>query len=254
MKMKQITISFCLLVSLIFSTNTHAQFEGQISMNLYGEENGSVTVSKLNLYATSDRIMFKGEDNVEFMKGMNSDGLLIRNDMKDFVILTGQSQALQVTKAEIEGLVEMLSSWAEESTEYDATSPPKPNWEFSDRTKTILGLETAEMIIKDEENPNKHLAIWMTPNVDINWGMLSERWKNLPKDIEREFNGVAQDIVFQGKNFPLMIEAVEGEDRTVVMEVTNVNRSNVAKAMVEIPSGTTLMSFKDFMFQKMMEY
>ncbi|MAO64377.1 MAG: hypothetical protein CL666_05210 [Balneola sp.] len=253
MNMKRYVATACLLIATIWSTNIYAQFEGQISMNLYSEDNGNTEVSKLNMFATSTRIMIQGDKSVNFMQGMSSDGLLIRNDMKDFLILTGNKQALQVTKSEIEGLVEMMASWSGESANENPTAPVT-KYEFSDRTDTILGLETAELIVRDKDNPGKHLSVWLTPDVDINWGMLGERWKNMPEDIDRELNGVVQDIVFKSKNFPLKIEAVDGEDRTTIMEVTNVNRSSVAKAMVEVPTGTTLMSFKDFMFQKMMEY
>ncbi|MDZ7756180.1 hypothetical protein [Rhodohalobacter sp.] len=251
--MKRYLATACVLVAMIWSTNIYAQFEGQISMNLYSEDNGNTKVNKLNMFATSTRIMIQGDENVNFMQGMSTDGLLIRNDMKDFVILTGSNQALQVTKSEIEGLVEMMASWSGES-ENETPTAPEVKHEFSDRTEIMLGLETAEMIIRDKDNPEKHVSVWLTPDVDINWGMLGEGWKNMPEVSDRELNGVVQDIVFQGKNFPLKIEAVDGEERTTIMEVTDVNRSSVAKAMVEIPSGTTLMSFKDFMFQKMMEY
>lgn len=240
------------LMGMLFTTSAYAQFEGQISMNLFSENDGQREVSTLNLFATADRIMVKGEEDINVMEGINSDGFLIRNDLKDFVIMTGGGQALQITKAEIEGMVEMLSSWSGEAADVNPAAP-QTNYNFSDRTQTMLGLETAEMIIKDKDDPNKHLSVWLTPNIDINWGMLAEKWNNMPKEIDRELNGVSQDIIFQGKNFPLMIEAVNGEERTLLMKVTNVNRSSIAKAMVEVPSGTTLMSFKDYMFKMMME-
>lgn len=245
-------ISTLVLFTLLFSTAVYAQFEGQISMNVYSEDNGEVEVSELNLYATADRIMIKGEENFDVMDKMSTDGLLIRNDLKDFVIMTGKNQALQVTKVEIEGLVEMLASWGGES-EKSSSTPSKTDYSFSDRTQTILGYETAEMIVQDAENPEKHLSIWLAPDIDIDWGMMAERWNNMPASVDAEINGVTQDVIFKGKNFPLLIEAVEGNERTKLMEVKNVNKSSVAKAMVEIPSGVTLMSFKDYVFKMMME-
>lgn len=172
--------------------------------------------------------------------------------MKDFVIMTGKDQALQVTKVEIEGLVEMLSSWGGNASTKQPNTP-KTEYSFSDRTQNILGYETAEMIVTDAENPNKHLSVWLAPEIDINWGMLAEKWNNMPESIDSEINGVAQDVVFKGKNFPLLIEAVEGNERKTIMKVNNVNKSSVAKAMVEIPAGVSLMSFKDYVFKMMME-
>ncbi|MFP8488889.1 DUF4412 domain-containing protein [Gracilimonas sp. Q87] len=248
---KKLSLLGLIFFLALFSGSVHAQFEGQITMDVFSEDDGKIEVSQVNLYATPNRIMFKGQDNFSVMDQMSTDGLLIRNDMKDFVIMTEKDQALQVTKVEIEGLVEMLSSWGGDSKENRNT--PKPDYSFSDRTQTILGYETAEMIITDSENPNKHLSVWLAPEIDINWGMLAEKWNNMPKSIDSEINGVAQDVVFKGKNFPMLIEAVEGDERKTIMKVNNVNRSSVAKSMVEIPSGVTLMSFKDYVFRMMME-
>lgn len=248
-------ISTLILFTAVFSTAVHAQFEGQISMELYSEENGKTEVSELNLYATANRIMIKGEEDIDLMNQIKSDGLLIRNDRKDFVIMTGNNKALQVTKVEIEGLVDMMASWSGNSSKNSSSNEPKrkTRYSFSDRTQNIMGFDAAELIVEDAENPGKHLSIWLTNDIDINWGMLGERWNKLPADIDAEVNGMAQEIIFKGKNFPLMIEAVENDEHTKIMQVKNVNRSSVAKAMVEVPSGVTLMSFKDFVFQMMME-
>lgn len=247
------SISAALLFMIsVSSTVVYAQFEGQISVNVYSQDNGKTEVSELNLFATATRIMIKGEDDFNLMDQMSTDGLLIRNDMKDFVIMTGPNQALQVTKAEIEGLVEMLASWGGGSSDTDPNTV-KTKHSFSDETKKLLGYETAELIIQDAENPEKHLSIWLTPDIDVNWGMLAEKWNNMPKGMDEEINGLSQEIIFRGKNFPMMIEAVDKGERTILMKVTNVNKSSIAKAMVEVPAGTTLMSFQDFIMKKMME-
>jgi hypothetical protein len=239
---------------MLFSTAAFAQFEGQITMKVYDHDNdnGEIETTEFNLYATPTRILIKGEENYEIMDNMKTNGFLIRNDKKDFVVMTGENKALQVTKAEIEGMVEMLASWSEPNAETEENTI-KTNYKFSDRTRTINGFETAELIITDEENPNRHLSVWLTPDIDINWGMLAEKWNNVPEGFDEEINGMSQELIFKGKNFPILIESVEGDDRLTVMEATNVNRSSIAKAMVEIPRGTVLMSFKDFMFQMMMQ-
>lgn len=252
MNMRRFSIpAFALLFSMMASS-VYAQFEGQITLNIYSNDNGQVETNELNLYATADRIMINGEDQFDIMDNVTTDGLLIRNDQKDFILMTGENEALQVSKVEIEGMVEMLASWSGES-ESSSSNSPKTKYSFSDRTKTILGFEAAEMIVQDAENPEKHLSVWLTPDIKVNWGMLGERWNNMPESIDREINGVAKEVIFTGQNFPLMIEAVEGESRSTIMEVSSVNESSVAKAMVEIPSGVSLMSFKDYVFRMMME-
>lgn len=248
----RVSILFSVLTLLLFSSAATAQFEGQITMKVYDHDDEKTETSEFNLYATATRIMIKGEENYEIMDNMNTDGFLIRNDKKDFIVMTGENKALQVTKAEIEGMVEMLSSWSQPNAKTEKNTI-KTNYKFSDRTRTINGFETTELIVTDEENPNKHLSVWLTPDIDINWGMLAEKWNNMPQEFDDEINGMSQELIFKGKNFPILIEAVEGDERLTVMEAINVNRSSIAKAMVEVPSGTVLMSFKDFMFQMMMQ-
>ena len=252
MKTRRLFSISLFLLAVTYCSSAFAQFEGHIQMNLHSENNGQKEISELNLYATSDRIMIKGEESLEVMGKVSAGGLLIRNDMKDFIIMTEKDKALQATKTGIESLIEMLTGWSDGS---GASSPdtPETEYEYTDRTQTILGYETTELIIKDTEKPESYLSVWLTPGIDINWGMLAEPWKGMPKDIDKELNGMSQDVIFKGKNFPLKIEVVEGDKREVVMDVKNVNRSSVAKAMVEVPSGVTLISLQEYIFSMMME-
>jgi hypothetical protein len=251
MKLKRLFYPTLLLVLTLCSTVAHAQFEGHISINLYGQENGKTEVSEVNLFATENRIMIKGEQGLDFMNKVNSDGLLIRNDKKDFVVMTGENQALQVTKAEIESMVQMLSGWGDSAS--DSENTPDTDYRFSERTQQILGYDTAELIITTKDEPNKHLSVWLTPDIDINWGMLAEKWNNMPSSMDKELNGMGQEIFFKGKNFPLLVESVEGNKRETVMEVKKVDASSVEKATVEVPAGVKLLSFKDFVFNMMMD-
>ena len=252
MNMRRFSIPAFALLFLMMASSVHAQFEGQVTMKVYNTDNGQVKTNEINLYATANRIMIKGEEQFDIMDNMTTDGLLIRNDQKDFILMTGENEALQVSKVEIEGMVEMLSSWSGESSSGSSNSS-KTKYRFSDRQMTVLGFEAAEMIVQDTEDPDKHLSIWLTPDIKINWGMLGERWNNMPESIDREINGVAKEVIFTGQNFPLMIEAVDGQSRTTIMEVSSVNESSVAKAMVELASGVSLMSFKDYVFRMMMQ-
>ncbi|MEQ8524526.1 DUF4412 domain-containing protein [Gracilimonas sp.] len=252
MKTRRLFSTALFLMATFYSASAFAQFEGHIQINLYSDDNGQREVSELNLYATADRIMIKGEESLEVMGKVSAGGLLIRNDMKDFIIMTDQDKALQATKSGIESLVEMLTSWSGDS-ESSSSGAPDTEYEYTDRTKTILGYETTELIIKSNENPESHLSVWLTPGIDINWGMLAEPWKGMPKDIDKELNGMSQDVIFKGKNFPLMIEVVEEGKREIVMDVKNVNRSSIAKAMVEVPAGVKLISLQEYIFSMMME-
>jgi hypothetical protein len=248
MKTKNIVSALLFVCALISTSSLQAQFEGQISMNLYGDnENGRTSVNQLNMYVTADRIFLKGEDELNFGDSFNSGGMLIRNDKKDFVVLMENNDALQVTKSEVEGLFKMFLSWGSESS--NSSRSDEMNFEYTDNERTINGYKTYELLIYGNQNDTK-MSVWLTPNIDINWGMLAEPWKNLPAEANRAVNQ-SRDAVFTGKNFPMLVEMTGKKGTETVMEVTNINKSSIAKAMVQIPTGVNLISVTELMFKMM---
>ena len=247
MKYKSYLGSLLLACFLFFPIAGAAQFEGHITMKLYGEnDRGVKEINTLNMYVTSDRIFLKGEDEVNFGESFNSGGMLIRNDKKDFVVLMENNDALQVTKSEIEGLFKMFLSWGGES---QGNSKGKMTYEYTDKKRTINGYETYELLVSGKENDTK-MSVWLTPNIDINWGMLSESWKNLPADATEAVNQ-SRNAIFSGKNFPMLVEVSGKEGTETVMEVESINKSSVAKAMVQIPTGVNIISVSELMFKMM---
>jgi hypothetical protein len=95
------------------------------------------------------------------------------------------------------------------------------------------------------------MSVWLTPNIDINWGMLAEPWKNLPIEADMAVNRISMDAVFSGKNFPMLIEVTDKKGTVSVMEVNNINKSSIAKAMVQIPAGVNLIGVTELMFKMM---
>ncbi len=242
---------------MMFSQVASAQFQGQIKMNIYSNNDGDIEVNEVNMYVTADRIFFKGEDKVSFADGMESGGVLIRNDKKDFIMLMSDTEALQITKAEIEGLFDMASMMGGGKTAVKIDGEKvDPGYRYSDRTRTINGFKAAEMIVEDNSSKKSgnYLSVWLTPNIDINWGMLSESWNNLPEEVESAVNGMSRETVFNGKNFPVLIEYYDSKkDQTIkIMEVSSITKSNVAKAMVQIPAGVNLVGISELMWKMMM--
>ncbi|MFY0683949.1 MAG: DUF4412 domain-containing protein [Balneola sp.] len=249
MKSRFLLIPVFALCFLMIGSTAQAQFEGQITMNLYGEEDGVEEVSKLNMYVTTDRIFVKGEDDMNFGESFNSGGMLIRNDKKDFVVLMENNDALQVTKSEVEGLLKMFMSWGGDSSK-GSSNKERSDFDYTGKVKDIKGYESHELLITDTKN-NSSISVWLTPNIDINWGMLAEPWKNLSGDADRVVNQISRDAIFSSDNFPMLIE-VHGEKGTQkVMEVQSINKSNIAKAMVQIPTGVNLIGVSEFMFKMM---
>ena len=255
---KRISASFVLaLVFVMISQMAHAQFQGQINMHVYSTDDGKTEKNELNMYVTKDRIFIQGEDNVSFADGVKSKGLLVRNDTKDFILMMDKNEALKITKTEIEGLFSMIGMMGSMAPS-PAAKPEKsePNFRYSNKERTINGFKTSELIIDNisDNNEGDYLSVWLTPKIDINWGMLAEPWKNLPSDVESTVNGAFRQTVFGGNNFPILIEAYDAEkgETIKVLEVNSIKKSNVAQSKVDVPSGTTIVGLNQLMMKMMM--
>jgi len=99
-------------VFVIPSQTTHAQFNGVIDMHFYSTNDKEVKdTSLVQMYVTNERILIKGAEDERLTSGSyEASGLLIRQDQKDFVLMMGNNQALQLTKSEIEGFFSMIST------------------------------------------------------------------------------------------------------------------------------------------------
>ncbi|MBO6525324.1 MAG: DUF4412 domain-containing protein [Balneolaceae bacterium] len=245
MKIKKILFGFAMLGLMGISTNVFAQFEGQVTMKLYSENNGIPQTSEMNLYATANRIILKGDQAVSFSDDFDASGLLIRNDKKDFVVLMGENKGLQFTKEELEGFFQMAGMMSDDNPEVNSDT----DFRYTNKTRTINGYECTELLIENDEDKNS-VSIWLTSGIDINWGMLAEPWKNVPESMRNSSSRLTQE--FKSKNFPMLIEVHEKGNTETVFEVTNVNKSSVAKAMVEIPSGVNLIGLQELIFSMMM--
>lgn len=248
MKINKILFSITVAVLMAISSTANAQFEGQITIKAYGDENGVPTTSEVNLYSTSSRIILKGDNAMSVTDGFDASGLLIRNDKKDFVVMMGGNKALQFTKAELEGFFQMAGMMGGDSNDKTEISS-STDFNYTGRTQKILGYETTELLIEDDENESS-LSIWLTSGIDINWGMLAEPWNNVPENFRESTSRVTQE--FKSQNFPMLIEVHEKGETKTIMEVSNVNESNIAKAMVEIPAGVNLIGLQEFILSMMM--
>jgi len=247
MKIKKILFSLALVGLIAIPTSIYAQFEGQITMKMYGENDGVPQTSEINLYTTSNRIIVKGDESMNVMDGFDASGLLIRNDKKDFIVMMGENKALQFTKEELEGFFQMAGMMGSDDNDVNMTS--NTSFSYTNKTRNILGYDTTELLIEDSENESS-LSVWLTSSIDINWGMLAEPWKNVPESMRSSSTRLTQE--FKSKNFPLLIEVHEKGETIIAMEVTNVNESSIAKAMVEVPTGVSLIGLQEMIFSMMM--
>src|SRR5699024_950943 len=120
-------------------------------------------------------------------------------------------------------------------------------------TKTIQDYEAEKFIFKDKDgDENKKFVVWMTQDIDVNWGMLAEPWGNNADKLISS-SDFPVDLIFTDKYFPLRFESYENDELKTVLESTEVNKTDIDPARVEVPAGVTVLSMQNYLFQKMSE-
>lgn len=222
-----------------------AQFQGTIVFDSYEIENGERRADDtFTLHITPERILLQGENSYNMNMPFQTEGVLVRLDFEDFVFLTGNDMALTISKADITSFTQMFG---EESQ--DAYVEDRIDYERTGETRQIQGYTCEKFVYRDRENPGDHTEIWMTDGLEINWGMLGESWMDSPTMFGA--GDLSFNPVFQEGFFPMRIDYFKDGRQVSVTEVSSVDRSAVARAMVEIPSGVQVLSLQDFLFQKM---
>lgn len=226
---------------------TFAQFEGKVTFSSYEvSANGDRKNSdNFTMYITPDRIFLQGDNSYDFMGNIKTEGVLIRLDFEDFVFLTGDEKALQISKADITSMMNMFGGDNGNGSEADIA------YEKTGETQTISGYLCEKFIFTDEDDSNSYANVWMTKDLDINWGMLAEPWGEQVEDVMSEV--LPMRLIFNEGYFPIKIEAYDDGKLNMVTRAEEITGSSIAKAMVQIPSGVSVLSFQDYLFQRLSE-
>ena len=242
-----------LFICSVLSTSTQAQFNGVLDIQLYFKNDSGISdTSHIHVYVTPERILMQSAEEESIKSGdYEASGLLIRQDQRDFVIMMGKNQALQLTKPEIEGFFTMLSTvfGIEEPTPQELAES-KSSVVVTGRVENINGYPSKEIRITDADGSG-YATIWTTTKLDMDWGLLKEPWLNSP-DWLREATDRAT-IEFQSKSVPVLMTWTSDEGRFTFYELIRAEKSALAKAMVELPSNYQLLGFSDWIMLQMMQ-
>ncbi|MDR8392756.1 DUF4412 domain-containing protein [Aliifodinibius sp. S!AR15-10] len=237
------------LLTLI-SLPAAAQFEGKMVFNSYEvtPDGSQKQNDQFSLFLTKDRILVEGKNQYNFVGSIKTEGILIRLDFEDFVFLTGDQSALKISKQDIDSMMNMFGNG---SSGTDGSMDHEVNYEQTGETRDINGYSCEKFIFTDRENPNEHAEVWLTDELNIHWGMLAEPWGN--SDLNLLGDKLSFDLIFKKGYFPMRIEGYRDGNLRQITEIQEIEESNVARAMVQIPQGVQVLSFQDYLFNKMSE-
>ncbi len=242
----QSSLFFTLLILFLSTEYAQAQFEGKVVYNNYELKSGEkVNGDRFTMFVTEDRILLQGDNSYDFMGNIKTEGVLIRLDFEDFVFLTGKDKALKISKTDITSMMNMFGGDSKKDRDTDIS------YEKTGEAETINGYATEKFIFTDRENQANYFAVWMTRDLKFNWGMLAEPWGD---DVESMIHGdFPISLIFEEGYFPLRMESYQSGELMTVTEAEEINESSIAKAMVQIPSGVSVLSLQNYLFQQLSE-
>lgn len=239
-----------LLILFFLSEKASAQFEGQIQFRAFEPDRIEKPHRGLEFTATGQRIHMTSDHHYRVFGGLDANTFLVRNDRNDFVFISGDSDALRISREDVDGLSNLIQRMQGSSSSGQQQFDWDRSLEQTGETKTILGFNTEQIKVYQQDS-NNYISVWLTEEIKINWGILQDTWHQSMAAV------VNMDLpieVFMNRNsFPLMIEYYEDDRLATVVEATGINRERVDQTVVEIPQGVKMMGITDLMMRMMRE-
>lgn len=242
MKRHFILLLFCMVITV---SPAYSQFEGEIIFNLEQYDMNRVESSEFRLTAANDRIFIRSQKDVNVVTGLRSDGLLVRNDLQDIVFNTGENQAMKVSKADIDGLMNMIERFSGSS---GSNQGEQFDWENriveTENVKQHIGYEVQEIRLMGE-NINQYVSIWLTQDIKILWGLMTDLWNGAGN---RFFDsGLPVEVLMNSNSFPLLVEVFDNGQLMLKFESVNVVTDNFDRTVVELPEQKRLVGLTEMM-------
>jgi hypothetical protein len=235
---------------LLFGSNAAlAQFEGVITMKHIVAKDQSED-GAFELIITPQRMMVTGLDAVggyQAMQNMSSSGILIRLDRRDFVFMNDEKTAIKISKGQLLAMQSMMKSMQAYTGEGSDTEIPDYTFKKTGRTRDINGYQTEEFTIVMEDQPDVSYHAWVTKALNINWGMLAEKWGEGSMSLFP--NDVPLNKLIDNGGMPILLERKKNGQLTDWLECSSIDRRTVRANEVNLPSGVKIMSLQDMMMQ-----
>ena len=246
-KFLALTFTFLFTAQVSFS---QGYFEGEITVT----QTSKSETSDIKVYLSPARIKIEGGSKKVDVKMLGTDdvsSVLIRLDNEDFVMFSSDlgNSALKVSKLDIENMMNMVKNMAKnfggENAEVKKDTP-EVTIKRTKETKSIAGYSTTKLIVKSQENPNEETHVWITKDLNVNLGMLTNGWEFLDT-----FSSGSATWLRQGE-FPMSVQSYNNGSVISEIQVSKVKKGKVNPDFLSVPDGVQLMSLQDMIMKKMM--
>ncbi|HKJ34252.1 MAG TPA: DUF4412 domain-containing protein [Balneolales bacterium] len=264
MKLKSLKLLTAYRLSAIFlggalilslgNTVAKAQFEGSFKVQqfLYSKNGHAQNEGTANVYMTPTRIRITGLNGSKMpaqLGGIKTNSILIRLDLKDFIIFGQNSEAVQIKKSEIVNMMDMVNNMSSQlgTTKNDDLKSDRKVIKTKE-TKHIDGFPCHKIIVIDKDgNQVSKSIVWVTKKYAVNWGMLTEPWGNENSEIAPFLS----PTWLQNGTMPIYAEMYENGVKKTVLKVVDVKKQKIPKSYLKIPAGYQLMSWRQLLLHNM---
>ena len=220
-------------------------FEGEITYLIQNPESALGETAHLSLTFNNNRIFVDSNVSMNVMAGLSARGVLVRNDLQDFVLITDEKEGLKVAKTELDNLVTLMNriqgrqeavekvpfAWDEKVTE-------------TGQTRQLHGYTTYEFQLKGDAD-GEYISVWLTDAIKVDWGLLLEAWYTTGTvQFDHE---IPVEMVMNSNSFPLLVEVYRGGTQVMKAEAQTVNRSGFDRSKTSLSSDFKLLGITDLM-------
>lgn len=245
--MKAILTAFILSFSFLFSGTGVTQYQGEINFMIYNpaSETGAGEAATMNLVFTRNRIFIDSNISMNVMAGLSARGVLVRNDLQDFILITAENEGLKVAKSELENLVAIMNRIQGRTDTYQRAAF---DWENkvteTGRSRVLLGKTSYEFTLKGDEE-GEYITIWLTDQIKVDWGLLLDAWYSTgTTQFDHE---IPIEMVMNSNSFPLLVEAHKNGEIVFRAQAISENSRNFNRSKTELSSGIKLLGLTDLM-------
>jgi hypothetical protein len=234
-------------ISFFLPGKVTTQYQGEIYFMVYNpaSETNAGEAATMNLVFTTNRIFIDSNVSMNVLAGLSARGVLVRNDMQDFILITAENEGLKVAKTELESLVALMNRVQGRP---DITQRPAFDWENkvteTGRARIILGKQSYEYILKGDEDGD-YITVWLTDQIKVNWGLLLDAWYSTgTMQFDHE---IPIEMVMNNSSFPLLVEAYKNGEVVFRAQAVSENSRNFNRSKTELSSGMKLLGLTELM-------
>src|SRR5690625_5185060 len=233
-------------ILMVSDSSASAPVAGALRFELSTPLSAGDEVRNLQIAFSDAGICINCDLSMNLMAGLRAQGVLVRHELNDFIILTDDNEGLKVEKDELDSMIMLVNRMQGKSP--NARPEPFP-WEEkvreSGRTRTIQGYKAVEFILDGDEEKNEKVSVWLTDQIRVRWGVLQDAWHTA--GASQFENEVPIEMVINNSSFPLLIEVIRDENVIYRAEAVHVESPLRNRKITELPPHVKVIGFTDLM-------